>query len=67
MQANDDSTGRDHSYCFIDAAALYGARVLALEQYLFHLLEHFKGVRHQLDKLEGGVLSRREQSYLGLN
>jgi hypothetical protein len=58
MQANDGSIEIPEEICFHDATALFGAGVLTLEQYLFHLLEHFKGARHRLDKLKGDALSR---------
>jgi hypothetical protein len=60
MQNMEGTADESYSYCFIDATALFGAGVLTLEQYLFHLLEHFKGVRHQLDTLKGDVLSRTD-------
>jgi hypothetical protein len=48
------------SLCFLEAFAEWSAGRIEGDEYVHHLLVHFQGVRHPLDKLDGDVLGRMD-------
>jgi hypothetical protein len=46
--------------CFIDAAALWrtsGPMKIGDEDYIYIMLEHYRGIRHPYDRIKGDVLN----------